>query len=279
LKAERASGRKAARRIVGLDFSGAVAAGKAIWIAEGHEARGLLVLESCRPALELPGSGAMRGTALPAVVRHLASLGDAIVGCDFPFGLPREVMGSADWRGFLNAFPARFRSAEAFRDSCRAATGGRELRRLCDVEAKVPFCAWNLRLYRQTWHGIAEILRPLVLEHDARVLPMEAALPDRLWLTEVCPASFLKRIRLYEPYKGRGAHHRAMRAGMLARLVADKLLAPLAPSLERRLLDDPGGDALDSVIAAVATWRNWRDGVFTEGPRSTVEALEGRVYF
>ena len=245
--------------------------------------RGALAVESCRPALALPGGGAMRASALPALVRHLQRLGPAIVGCDFPFslpvGLPGAFVDGADWRGFVAAFPDRFRNAEAFRDACRAATGGRELRRLCDVEAKVPFCAWNLRLYRQTWHGIAGLLRPLALDGEVAVLPMDEPAADRLWLAEICPASFLKRLKLYEPYKGRAAAHRTMRAEILRRLVADRLLALPSPALERTLIDDPGGDALDSVIAAVATWRNWRDGVFEEGPRSAAEALEGRVYF
>lgn len=266
-----------------MDFSGAAAAGKAIWIAEGRVQRGLLAIDLCRPALALPGSGAMRALALPAMVRHLRGLGPAIVGCDFPFSLPIQLpdafVDGAGWRGFLADFSARYRSAEAFRDAARAATNGRELRRLCDVESKVPFCAWNIRLYRQTWHGIAELLRPLVLEAGAVVLPMDEPAEDRLWLAEICPASFLKRIKLYESYKGRAAGHRAMREAILRRLVADKLLAAPSPPIQRTLLDDPGGDALDAVIAAVITWRNYRDGVFEERPRSAAEALEGRVYF
>jgi hypothetical protein len=267
------------RHILGVDFSAAAAAGKTIWIAEGRDRRGCLAVDTCRPALALPGGGAMRAGALAALVRHLRHAGPAVVGCDFPFSLPLEFVAAPDWRGFVAAFPERFRSAEAFRDSCRAVTGGAERRRLCDVEAKVPFCAWNLRLYRQTWHGIAELLRPLVLEGDVAVLPMDKPRADALWLVEICPASFLKRVRLYEPYKGRAAAHRAMRAEILRRLVADRLLASPAPALERTLVDDPGGDALDAVIAAVATWRNWRDGVFDERPRTATEALEGRVYF
>ena len=223
----------------------------------------------------------MRTLALPAVIRHLRSLGPAVVGCDFPFSLPVGLDGAFDsrgWRGLLTDFPARYRSAEAFRDACRTLCNGRELRRLCDFEAKVPFCAWNLRLYRQTWHGIAEILRPLVLEADAVVLPMDEADPTRLWLVEVCPASFLKRIRLYESYKGRSADQRAMRETILSRLVADRLLAPPSPQIERTLLDDVGGDALDAAIAAVITWRNHKDGTLDKRPRTEAEALEGREY-
>lgn len=233
--------------------------------------------------MALPGSGTPRSLALPALVRHLRSLGPAVVGCDFPFSLPVTLPGAfadgADWRGFLAAFPARFPCADAFRDACRAASDRRELRRLCDVEARVPFCAWNLRLYRQTWHGIAELLRPLVLDGDAVVLPMDAPRPDRMWLAEICPASFLKRVRLYESYKGRAATHRGMRQAILHRLISDRLLAAPSPRIERTLIDDPGGDALDAVIAAIIAWRNYEDGTLAEPPRSATEALEGRVYF
>jgi hypothetical protein len=268
------------RRILGVDFSGAAAAGRAIWIAEGKPARGgRLAIRSCMPALDLPGGSAMRSAALGGLVQHLSGLGPAVVGCDFPFSLPSHMIEAADWSSFVAAFPTRFRSAEAFRDLCRSQSDGRELKRLCDVEAKVPFGAWNLRLYRQTWHGIAGLLQPLLAAEAISVPPVTPLHPDRAWLVEICPASFLKRLRLYPSYKGRAPVARAARLEILQRLATERLLAPPSPDLERRLVDDIGGDALDAVIAAVITWRNYRDGVLAEGPRSATEALEGRVYF
>src|SRR5690606_7052289 len=137
------------RFFVGLDFSGAAAAGRAIWVAEGRERHGRMAIASSRPARDLPGGGTSRALALPAVLRHLRSLGPSIVGCDMPFSLPIALPGAfADarcWCDFLTAFSGRFPDAEAFRNACRTASGGRELRRLCDIEAKVPFCVWNLR--------------------------------------------------------------------------------------------------------------------------------------
>ena len=271
------------RRVHGVDFSGAVNAGDAIWIAGGAVTSRGLELEDCRPASRLPGGTRARDGALAALRNWIAAQGEAAIGLDFPFGLPWPLSrGYNNWEAFVRAFPSRHLSAEAFRAHCRVRAGGRELRRETDLVARTPFSPYNLRMYRQTWHGIRQVLAPLVAAEAVCVPPMQTLRPDRPWLLEICPASTLKRMGLYRPYKGKTRPHRAMRREILAHLQAAAGLR-LPAALRGVILADRGGDALDSVIAAVTArllLRGASAALFPALPPSVARkaALEAWVY-
>lgn len=264
------------RRAIGVDFSGARDAGRAIWIAEGRIGPRGFLLADCRPATELPGGARDRATALAALVAYLGAQSDAVIGCDFPVGLPKKLVREADWLGFLARFAKRHGSADAFRADCRKRSNGRELRRPTDIAARTPFCAWNLRLYRQTYHGIADVLAPLVAAGRATVGPMQPPADGRAWILETCPASVLKRLGLYRPYKGRTAALARSRGAILGALVEHGALGKPAPKLRARIADDRGGDALDAVIACLAAADATR---WNHAPATADEMLEGKVYF
>ena len=146
------------------------------------------------------------------------------------------------------------------------------------------FCAWNLRLYRQTYHGLADIVAPLHRARLASVISIEPPHPTRAWLAETCPASVLKRLDLYRPYKGRTPAARRMRRDIIGALIErGRLLAP-ARAHRERLIDDQGGDALDSVIACLAAAATLRQlGRADRRDRSDrgkglLRALTGRRY-
>jgi hypothetical protein len=262
-------------RILGVDFSGASDAGRKIWIAEGRtDCNGALGLRSCVPAIDLPGGGLSPGEATAALVRHVAGLGDARVGCDFPFSLPRDLLKKATWRAFALRYSADYTDAEAFRASMRARPEATGLKRATDRVAKTPFDAHNLRLYRQTWWGIAGVLAPLVAGRRAVVQPQQSSRPDVPSLIEICPASTLKSIGLYSSYKGKGPALRKARGRILDHLVDRGVLAAPARRLRTLLLENQGGDALDAVIGAVATAHADLDA-----KPSVLERLEGRVYY
>jgi hypothetical protein len=151
------------------------------------------------------------------------------------------------------------------------------LKRVTDRESHTPFSPYNIRLYRQTYFGIRDLLASLVQDGMANVLPMQTASPDKPWVLEICPASTLKREYLYWPYKGKSREHREARARIFG---AIEQMAPLSvpEALRSVILDDPGGDALDSVVAAVAVFRALRNpaGVLAVG--NSVYNLEGYVY-
>lgn len=262
-------------RILGVDFSGASDAGRKIWIAEGRpDGNGALELISCVAAIDLPGGGKAPGEAVPALARHIAGLGSARVGCDFPFSLPRDLVGARSWRSFALRYAADFADADTFRSLMRTTQNAAEHKRMTDRIAKTPFNSYNLRLYRQTWWGISGVLGPLVASRSAAVRPQQKMLPGKPALIEVCAACTLKSIDLYPPYKGKGATHRKARRRILDHLIERGALAAPTRRMRTLLLDNEGGDALDAMIGAVAT----AQADLAKEP-DAYQRLEGRVYY
>lgn len=266
------------RQVYGVDFSGAADAGRAIWIATGEAEAGRLRITACRRGEELPGSARERSCCLAALRAFIGGQAGAVFGLDFPFGLPRPLVAERSWPEFVLALAGRHASPEAFREECRRRAGGREWRRRTDGEMATPFSPYNLRLYRQTYYGICGLLAPLVREQQACVLPVQPPEPGKPWLLEICPASLLKREHLYVPYKGRSAGAAGARAEILAGLERRGALAVASPALRARLIQDAGGDALDSVLAALAAFRALGAPASLSPGDCADYALEGRVY-
>jgi hypothetical protein len=263
--------------IYGIDFSGARDAGEGIWVASGKTRLGRLRIDYLAAARDLPGSSPARQESLRCITFLIAGSGACKAGLDFPFSLPSEMIGE-DWAGWALSLGRRFADAESFRDWCRQTAGGQEKLRRTDIETGAPMCAWNLRVYRQTYFGIRDVLAPLVRSDLARVVPMQE--PDRRkpQLYEVCPASTLKAAGLYISYKETGpadrVSRREARRVILEWLEKSCRVRFAAPELRRRALDDGAGNALDAVLCAFAAARAW--------PRLSadpVERVEGRVYF
>lgn len=264
--------------IYGVDFSGANNAGKKIWLTRGVAEGDALRIEWCQRGERLPGSGKSRDRCLAALQAFIGSEATSVFGLDFPFGLPQALVTEDDWERFLLSFPERYPNPEAFRRLCREAAGGRELRRTTDRESRTPFAPYNLRLYRQTYFGLRDVLHPLVRDGRASMLPMQRALPDRVWLLEICPASTLKRESIYRPYKGRTDEHRAARTSILERLEAADSVSIPDQDVRAAVLEDRGGDALDSVIAALAAFRALRAPISLAVEGNDPHTLEGHVY-
>ena len=261
-------------RVAGVDFSGARQAGLNIWIAEGRATPKGVEIETLARATDLTDGGRDFGSAMTALNAHLEALGDTLVGLDFPFSLPKPLIEQRSWTSFVKAFARDHQTSYDFRANCRARSEGRELKRRTDTEARVPWCAYNLRLYRQTWAGIRHVLAPLVIAGHARAIPMQTPAPGIPALAEICPASFLKREGLYAPYKGRGDGPRRGRETILKELVARGALRPLPGALRETVLANQGGDALDAILAAVGAAR-----IDDPAPRDALDRIEARVYF
>jgi hypothetical protein len=267
-------------RILGVDFSSASDAGRKIWIAEGRtDKKGALELISCVAAIDLPGGGSAPAQAVPALTRHIAGLGgsnggDARVGCDFPFGLPRNLVNARSWHGFALRYADDFIDADTFRSLMRAQQNAIEHKRATDRIAGTPFNSYNLRLYRQTWWGIAGVVRPLVAARKAVVRPQQKLVTGKPVLMEICPASSLKSIDLYPSYKGREPKHRKARQRILDGLVERGALAAPDRRMRSLLLENIGGDALDAVIGAIAAAR-----ADIRAAPDAFERLEGKIYY
>jgi len=81
-------------RVLGVDVSVAAAdAGDGTWIADGRAAGDRLRVDSLSPATALDGGPRTRAETLDALVALVRSLdGDAVVGFDFPFGVPADLL-------------------------------------------------------------------------------------------------------------------------------------------------------------------------------------------
>lgn len=243
------------RLIFGVDFSGSRKAGKYTWItAASITGDGGLVIHACKPISQLPGSGPGREVAYAALIGFIREHKDAVYGFDFPPSLPAPLVTARSWADFIVNFIDEFPDAEAFRSKCRERGQGRELRRATDRISKTPFCAYNLRMYRQTYYGITGIVCPLIASSDACFMPLQQAEEDKAWLIEICPASTLKKDGQYLiPYKEATEECRTNRARILE---AYKQMTPLEfQGGEDAIISDRRGDALDSLIAAVAVYR------------------------
>lgn len=271
-------------RLFGVDFSGAIDAGRHIWITEARRLPSReLVVERCSALEDSPGSPRDRDAALSALRAIAANIPDSLWGFDFPMSVPVETLGGRSWREFLASIPRQFPTPESFRAHCIAEAGGRELRRATDRDSQTPFSPYNLRMYRQTFHGLAGVVAPLVLAGRVAVAPFQPAVPGFPTFVEICPASTLKRMGLYQPYKGTRRSHATQRRRIASEIESRCGLRFLLARDRRRMLADARGDALDSLVAlaGVLAAERWLETATTPPVASlTPEAeREGWVFF
>ncbi|MFW6318445.1 MAG: DUF429 domain-containing protein, partial [Halorubrum sp.] len=300
--------------VYGVDFSAAATdAGRKTWIASGRVDRSdeTLVVTGLRPLAEVAGlDGAGRADALPALAEWIRERDEAaVVGLDFPFGLPRFVVeetGNESWRSFINGFPksigVRERGGDggesevdaetgdpvrAFAERCvglteRHGEGTYDKRRTdAAVGARSPygFIADTIAFY-----GMRDVLRPVL--DEVRFAPMDLTgggwrpeAPTGPTAVETYPAAVLDRLGLRRTnYKGGGDEAATRRRRNAEELVdaADVAYKP-GGDLTGVMASDAGGDALDAVAACVGAFTAWREGYETAADPEAV-ALEGHIY-
>ncbi len=256
------------RSVYGVDFSGAKLAGHNVWIARAEPTQGPVPLR----LTELHNLAALAGTAerTPALA-HLVGLirasHAALWGMDFPFGLPVELFPpGTSWRELLEIVAGWNGDAPGLGHWCcdRAKAIGREMhiRRATDTESRTPFDCYHYRIIWQTTFGMTSVLRPLADDGRTAVVPFQyakVAAADRL-VTEACPGSVLKRLRLpHQNYKQPAGGPLTPRRRRTRAAIFDGLapLIEIDATFRRRMMRNPGGDALDAAIAAVGAWQRW----------------------
>jgi hypothetical protein len=267
------------RRIFGIDFSGAQDAGKKIWITSGLPTGDGLVVEDCLRARDLPYSGKQLKACLPALLELVRSNQNAVFGFDFPFGLARSLIKEKTWAEWLLKFPSRFKNSDDFKKKCVSAAGNQELRRQTDNESHTPFSPYNLRLFRQTYYGISGILLPLVKDERACILPFHTPADDKPVILEICPASTLKAHGLYEKYKFRSKEDRPETRSKILEEI--ERLYPLKfsdPNTRQSIIADRYGDALDSLLAAMAAFNAEKNEYALTPDDNGYWKIEGYVY-
>jgi hypothetical protein len=250
--------------IYGVDFSGAKQAGRSTWVAR-LEPR----VRRRGPAYtlaELANAGRRCGSperapALAWLVEQVARSEGALWALDFPFGLPVEVLApGSGWPAQLDWLGGWGEDAYGLGLEClrraKALGGPMHIRRLTDAEAKAPFDCYHYRIIYQTFYGMRDVLGPLRLLRRTAILPFHyrRLANARRVLVEACPSSTLKRLGLpHQNYKQAEGGPLTGKRRRTRRAILDGLRAHVRiDACQRRvMMRNPGGDALDAVIAAL----------------------------
>lgn len=259
-------------QILGVDFSGARDAGQKIWLSVCIERDGALHVKSSVPA-GTQFDADSRQTCLRGV-RAAIKRAD-VVGLDVPFGLPAPVHDRESWAGVATMIAERA-DPQALQSGCveRAVevTDGQQqyLRRETDRD-RGALSPYHWIHAAQTYYGISEVLQPLVVDDAIAIKPIQEG-PG----TPVCethPAATLRDIGLpTRGYKDSTDRSRTRRQTIVEGLQ----MTPLAMhGIEDYLLDDVGGDAIDSLLAALAAWRARRNEF---APAGEFDPVEGHIY-
>ena len=265
--------------IYGIDFSGAKDAGNKIWLAKGAAEAKRLLIKQCIRARDLTSSGKELEDCLPALVNLVKSETNAVFGFDFPFGLPGRLVREKSWKDFVLGFPRWYERPETLREACRRKKPRHELKRETDIESHTPFSPYNLRLYKQTYYGISKVLFPLVRDRIACIVPFRKPVQGEPWILEVCPASTLKRLMKdgVPSYKGHGEDKRENRRMIMDAVMKAGVAFGTGAALKEKIIANKGGDALDTVIAALAVFNTMQTKSWAP-PDEKEYLIEGYVY-
>jgi hypothetical protein len=268
------------RRIYGIDFSGAKDAGNKIWISSGVILDNHLQIDICCQACKFLSSKPDRDDCLCKLREFIGNERNGVFGMDFPFGLPEEVIKrffeANTWEKFVNSLRQNFSTAKEFNKACKIVLQGEKSKRKTDICTKTPWTPYFWMIRKQTYYGICYILQPLIQHDTVCVLPMQKQCKGKPLLIEICPASTLKSLNQYYHYKGNKPDRKENRDKILSCLEDGGMLS-IEDSVGRdKIIENKGGDALDSVVAALETYRALKNEYANKS--NCYNPLEGYVY-
>jgi hypothetical protein len=255
--------------------------------------RGRLALVALDRLESLCGT-AERAACLAELARMVNASDATLWGIDCPFGLPIELFPSnstwADQFEFLGRYGAdAYRCGlECIRRTKKLSAGplhsALHCRRQTDLDAKAPFAAFHYRMVYQTFFGLRDLVEPLANTPGTAVLPFQyRKLPQAERVAvECCPSSVLKKHGLphqnYKQPKG-GPLTRVRRETRHAILAGLGKWVRIGAPHQRIIMRNPGGDALDAVLAAVGALHGFREADHDAIARHERFPREGRMYF
>ena len=243
--------------VLGVDFSGASAAGDALWVTEATQTPAGVRIDACYRATDEWGRD--RESAHGGLVERVTAEDVRTVGLDFPFSLPQALLDDrcdGTWQGFLGwvAGSEGPSDPDEFSDNCREIadrlTGGRSknLRRETDCR-RAGQCPYSTQIQYQTLYGARNVLGALVDRTDTAVVPMQDDSEAETVVCEVYPAATFGWLGAYrEGYKDPDA---GARREYNVGIVEDCSVA--LGEHRRTYLENH--DALDSLAAAVSAAR------------------------
>lgn len=263
--------------IYGVDFSGSKEACKKIWVCESIPTdKGLLVKDCWN--LEKENGPISLEKSLEMLRNFIERKNDSVFGLDFPFGLPECLLRENNWESFVRRFHEQYKDPAQFYDDSHSMVE-KEPKRLTDINAKSPWSPIFIQLHKQTYYGISNVLYSLTLKNSASIHPMQPLEESKPWVIEICPSSTLKFENLDCSYKKKGKKAKESennRKFILQRLVENGLVTNISHEAVVLAVNDREGDALDSIIAATATYRALKKNFSV--PDHELYKLEGHIY-
>ena len=229
----------------GVDFSGADAGGAAKIRA--------VTRDLGAPGTPVASMGRLDRRALVRAI--LASREDGrahLWRVDAPMSLPAEIAREfgvdGDWMA-LARWMQGLGSPRLWRTEVRGLTR-REPRRACDDAFSTPMSPLNLRVFKQNWTFVCEVLLRLA-EAGVRVDPCVPGKPGcRVAVCEGCPASVLQALGWpRRGYKGGGEPPARVRAEIVRSLRSTGMVIP--ESVAAEAVRDEQGDLLDALVLAL----------------------------
>ena len=118
---------------------------------------------------------------------------------------------------------------------------------MADRAASTPLASMNLRIFKQTWTAMVELLQPLAMA-GVRIEPLAGPKDSRVVVAEGCPASILKRGGdSSRGYKGKSDSNRDRRREILA-IAHRRWGLRISEAVADRCIDGTAGDDLDAVL-------------------------------
>ena len=262
------------RRIHGIDFSGGTNAAEDIWITTGEVVDDQLEVHKCRSAAKQFGTSS-RCATLKTLHEFIADHEQSVFGLDFSFSVPASVTDKERWLEVVESISGHSSAKEmqdSYSERARASDyDGVHLKRTTDNDRNA-LSPYGFITFRQTFYGVKHVLKPLLDKDLVSVLPMQKRDSTRPWVFEVYPASTLRRLGSFDSgYKKQTVESRHRRAQNVDDLRDSEVEITDKAAQHARYIDD----ALDSLVAAFATFRTVRDG-----PPAVDEAShpEGHIY-
>jgi hypothetical protein len=273
--------------IHGVDFSGAKLAGRNLWLATLRRDESNWHLASLNPLEKLAGT-AERGPVLTHLVGLVRASDRALWAFDFSFGLPVEVIDEGTrWEDQFTLLHAFGEDAYGVGIEClrRAVERGgpTHVRRLTEIEERAPLDSYHYRLIYQTYYGMRDVLGPLRADPATAILPFHyrRLARARRVVVEALPATTLRLLGLpHQNYKQPEGGPLSRTRRRSRRLIVPGLasLVTIRDTDRRRMVRNPGGDAIDAVAAAVGALRAWDATDHDSVRRERRYRREGKVY-
>jgi hypothetical protein len=278
---------RAFAEIHGVDFSGAKRAGRFLWWAtlrQHRQAWHLVRLTSLEHQTGTPD----RDAVLPHLREAIRASDQALWALDFSFSLPCALLGPVPhWHEVFALVATPDDDALTFGRTCRqrALASGQPglLLRQTERENHTPLAAYHYRLVYQTFFGIREILAPLREDPATAIVPFQYdRVPTaRRVLVEALPAASLRRWGLpYRGYKQPEGKAPCVQREAVRQQIVDFLCQWIDISSEQQatMIQNPGGDALDAVIAAWGAHQAWDAADHSALAAEDVYRIEGREF-